>query len=198
MSTKIAWFFTRYGIALGIGVALTYLFLAPWLNPPKTQTLYRIVDRPYRASGELLKGVDTKDVVVPAFEPTARQKAKIEKKIGGELPKGKVIAGGRVGKLRYGGYAIAALPPIGEDGEQSPAEITIYPAKPPVFESLLREREVGVYVGFGKDLQRAYSLEFRQGLFRVGPLNFEAKLGVTQTPALSTDYYALVGAKVRF
>lgn len=201
MQTKVLSFLARYGTAIAIGVGVCLWVIYPWLKPPPGQTFYRIVERPYRADQGILDGVDTKMVQVPVYAPSERQRAKIEKKVGADLPPGEIVAVGSTKGLPYGANLIAYLPPvrIGEDGSvtQPPVEILVVPKKQPLFASLVREREVGAYVGFGKGLQTAYSLEYRQGLFRVGPLSLEGKAGVIHTPAL-TDYYVMVGGKVRF
>ena len=171
MQTKVLSFLARYGTAIAIGVGACLWVIYPWFKPSPGITLYRVVQAPYRADQNILAGVDTSNVVVPAYRPTERQKAKIEDKIGTPLPKGDTLAIGSAKKLPYGANLIAYLPPpvIGEDGSvvtQPPVEILVVPKPAPLFESLVREREVGAYVGFGKDLQTAYSLEYRQGLFR--------------------------------
>lgn len=203
MKTKALSFLARYGTTLAIGAGLAFWGLYPWLNPSPTRTLYRVVERPYRADQGILKGVDTTTVEVPVYRPSERQRATIEKKVGGDLPTGEIVALGAVKRLPYGANILAYLPPpvIGEDGvvRQPAVELMVYPKKQPLFESLIREREVGVYWGVGgKGLQTAWGLEYRQGLARIGPIILEGRAGLLHFPALGTDHYIMVGGKVRF
>lgn len=176
-----------------------------WYRPPLQQTVYRMRPAPYVAPPSFER-LNISSVVVPvpegivALQPTPKQRAKIEAKIGGPLPPDTLLGLKEIGKLPYGAdLALTLKPSTNEDGTPGPGEVvaTVYPRKAPFFElTPAREVSVGYGVG-GSGFTSVWMLEYRQGLFRVGPVNLGARAGVMAFDG-STKGYALVTASVRF
>lgn len=176
----------------------------------KRVTLYKLQPPQYVAeSAGVVRNVPVEDIPVPklrVLKPTEKQKAKIEKKIGGELPKDREILDVvEIKPLPYGGYGVIGLTPPTQDGEGSQkVDIKIYGRKPPFFE-WTPERIASLYGGTSGEFGGTGSntsglianLELQQNLLRTGPAIWGFKAGVFITPSESR-YYAMFGASVKF
>ena len=188
-----------------VGAALAFggLSLWNWYHPAKDRTMFRVVQAHYRAPEsrlEGLRGIDKVTVPVPALavlKPSQKAVEKLEKKLGGELPKGQeILSIKEIDVLPHGGRGVISLEVDSEGVGHT--NLTIYPKKKPLFEFTLG-RSIGVYggVGFGHLGGQVWNVEFEQGLFRLGPAEVGAKVGLFVTP-LGSDGYVMVGGRVRF
>lgn len=167
-------FLVRYGVTLGVG-ALVALQVAQYYFPPKLPT---IVQAPYVApESPLIEKLDIPKGEVTAkietLEPTPKQRAKLEKKIGGKLPTGPLLSANEIRELCQGGTLVVSLepPPSGVEGSDlSRIRVDVFPNKRPFF-ALALSREVSVAYGreFGGQLGSYVRAEFQQNLFYAGP-----------------------------
>ena len=193
-------------LIVGAILAFAGLQVWQWYHPSPLRTLARPVQPPYDAAdARLSRAIDK--VVIPsppegivALRPTQKQRDKIQKKVGGELPSGDILAIKDIGRLPDGATAVVTLSPDLEHGGAAAAHVRIYPKKSPFFQWTL-ERSIGAYWGQGFGDQRLsgrlLSVEFTQSLFRTGPLKWEAKAGTMLTPYGNFEYI-MVGAKATF
>ena len=154
-------------------------------------------------------GVKAKVVPCPgggvvALQPTPQQKEKIEKKLGGTIPEGLLLSAVDLKKLPYGGTATVTLPPPDANGNPQAAVVKIFPNKQPFWEWKTSDRDLSVWLGYGGDTTSGFTAgrllgaELRQGLFRVGPAEVEARSGLVHSFGGNTLWWVGVGARVRF
>jgi len=173
-------------MAVVVGAAMAIGAVFSWYSPSKSQTLFRIVERPYVADmSDLVRDVPSTSIPVElkVLTPTKKQEKKLEKKIGGELPAGKLLSVNEIKALCDGGWIVVSLPEIvvGEEGNPITPEVTIYPGKKKFFQ-LVNEWEVGLgyglytvseinIQGLGRNTTRsAYHARVQYTPFRVGRL----------------------------
>lgn len=181
-----------------------------WYRPPLQQTVYRMRPAPYVAPPSFER-LNISSVVVPvpegivALQPTPKQRAKIEAKIGGPLPPDTLLGLKEVGPLPYGAnLALTLKPSTNEDGTPGPGEVvaTVYPRKAPFFQ-WAPARTLSVWGGVGGSSSgstagQLLGAEFRQDLFRTGMIQWDARAGAIHLVGQDTMWYAAVGAKVTF
>ena len=176
-----------------------------WYHPSKRLTAWRIQPTPYRAvDASLVRDIPEGLIPLPpggivGLKPSKREVQKLEKKLGGEIPKaGPILAVVEVEKLPDGGRAVVTLEPVPEAPDTSRAVVTIFPRKKKFFE-LEIERSVGGYYGqgLGRLDGRFFALDFEQSVLRTGPVVWGFKAGTFLLPE-GTFSYVMVGGRVRF
>ena len=202
MKTKILSFVLSNIIALVIGGGIAVISILNWYSPPDAKTLYRVVRSHYVASEQdVVKDIPSGSIpaVLKTLEPTDKQEKKLEKKLGGELPPGKILSVKDIESLCNGGYIVVSLPEIkvGEENKPQELTVTVYEKKQKFFD-WMGDREL--FVGGGN----VYMTELKQNLFRAGPIITQVRIGIMYNPSIDLigvdrlDYYAVVGVSVKF
>lgn len=158
-ASKLAWKHRKNLVILVLVLAL----IVVWRSRP-TDTGFR--PEPYRAP--IVRTVEKvrteiKEIKVPVYLPTPKQSKAIEKEIGGKIPTGDLLGVHEVKPSETGSKVV-----ITQEKPGDALTVTVFPNKPKLFAWELKQRSIEAWSDVD---QVKIDAEFRQGLFRVGPVH---------------------------
>ena len=183
-----------YGL-LALAIAILGFNVYAWYFPPKERTFYRVQATPYEAT-RIYRDIQTHlaSLNVEVLDPTPKERKKIEKKLGGELPPGDILSIVEIEPLQFGGEGVVTAVEV--DGK-SEIRVKIYPNKQPFFE-FINTREITAGYGVSQE-GTAYLARFSHTLFRTGPVRWAYEVGTLGSGvAIPVQSYAVVTASIRF